>query len=85
MRNLKKLSDALLNFEDKGLTVEAWDGNVYVSMENKLYSDPEAGQWEQRVVGHRGIGNVLQIIRTLQSLSKDIPTMFPHGKVPKRQ
>ena len=37
MRNLKeKLSDALLNFEDKGLTVEARDGKVYVSMENKL-------------------------------------------------
>ena len=32
----KSLSDALLNFEGNGLTVEQRDGKVYVSMENKL-------------------------------------------------
>lgn len=32
----KKLSDALLNFEGKGLTVKIRDGKVYVSMEDKL-------------------------------------------------
>ena len=32
----RKLSDALLNFEGKGLTVKVRNGKVYVSMENKL-------------------------------------------------
>lgn len=32
----QKLSDALLNFEGKGLTVKIRDGKVYVSMEDKL-------------------------------------------------
>ncbi len=32
----KKLSDALLNFEGKGLTVKIRDGKVYVSMDDKL-------------------------------------------------
>ena len=61
MRKLKeKLSDALLNFEDKGLTVEARDGKVYVSMENKLLF--RSGSW---TVGSEGrlaieeLGNVL--------------------------
>ena len=31
-----KVSDALLNFKDKGLTVEEKDGRVYVSLEAKL-------------------------------------------------
>ena len=61
MRNLKeKLSDALLNFEDKGLTVEARDGKVYVSMENKLLF--RSGSWTVGAEGQLAIeelGNVL--------------------------
>ena len=61
MRNLKeKLSDALLNFEDKGLTVEARDGKVYVSMENKLLF--KSGSWTVGAEGRSAIeelGNVL--------------------------
>jgi chemotaxis protein MotB len=61
MRNLKeKLSDALLNFEDKGLTVEARDGKVYVSMENKLLF--RSGSWTVEAEGQRaiaGLGSVL--------------------------
>ena len=61
MRNLKeKLSDALLNFEDKGLTVEARDGKVYVSMENKLLF--RSGSWTVGAEGRLAIeelGNVL--------------------------
>ena len=61
MRNLKeKLSDALLNFEDKGLTVEARDGKVYVSMENKLLF--KSGSWTVGAEGRTAIeelGNVL--------------------------
>jgi chemotaxis protein MotB len=61
MRTLKeKLSDALLNFEDKGLTVEARDGKVYVSMENKLVF--QSGSWTVENEGQRaidGLGSVL--------------------------
>ncbi len=61
MRNLKeKLSNALLNFEDKGLTVEARDGKVYVSMENKLLF--RSGSWSVESEGQRaiaGLGSVL--------------------------
>ena len=61
MRTLKeKLSDALLNFEDKGLTVEARDGKVYVSMENKLLF--QSGSWTVENEGQRaidGLGSVL--------------------------
>jgi chemotaxis protein MotB len=61
MRTLKeKLSDALLNFEDKGLTVEARDGKVYVSMENKLLF--QSGSWTVEDEGQRaidGLGSVL--------------------------
>ena len=61
MRNLKeKLSNALLNFEDKGLTVEARDGKVYVSMENKLLF--RSGSWTVGAEGRLAIeelGNVL--------------------------
>ena len=61
MRSLKeKLSDALLNFEGKGLTVEARDGKVYVSMENKLLF--RSGSWTVEADGERaiaGLGSVL--------------------------
>lgn len=57
MRNLKeKLSDALLNFEDKGLTVEARDGKVYVSMENKLLF--RSGSWEVGSDGRMAIAQL---------------------------
>ena len=45
----KSLSDALLNFEGNGLTVEQRNGKVYVSMENKLLF--KSGSWE---VGSEG-------------------------------
>ena len=54
MQMLKKtLTDALLNFEDKGLTVEARDGKVYVSMENKLLF--KSGSWEVESEGKKAI------------------------------
>jgi chemotaxis protein MotB len=61
MQNLKKaLSDALLNFEGKGLTVEQRNGKVYVSMENKLLF--ESGSWTVGTAGKeavRQLGTVL--------------------------
>lgn len=61
MRNLKdKISDALLNFEDKGLTVEARDGKVYVSMENKLLF--RSGSWRVESEGQRAISSLASVL-----------------------
>lgn len=61
MNKLKNaISEALTNFEGKGLTVEQRDGKVYVSMENKLLF--ESGSWAVGKNGHQAIeqlGNVL--------------------------
>ena len=50
MRDLKNaISNALTAFEGKGLTVEQRNGNVYVSMENKLLF--KSGSW---AIGNEG-------------------------------
>jgi chemotaxis protein MotB len=62
MNTLKQsLSDALLNFEGKGLTVEQRNGKVYVSMENKLLFD--SGSW---TVGPQGKKAIAQLAGVLQ-------------------
>ena len=61
MADLKeKLSDALLNFEDKGLTVEARNGKVYVSMENKLLF--KSGSWTLELEGQRAISRLGDVL-----------------------
>jgi len=61
MRSLKeRLSDALLNFEDKGLTVEARDGKVYVSMENKLLF--KSGSWTVEAAGQNAIKSLAGVL-----------------------
>lgn len=54
------VSNALTNFEGKGLTVEQRDGKVYVSMENKLLFS--SGSWAVNAEGRKAVqqlGNVL--------------------------
>ncbi|MEZ4874403.1 MAG: OmpA family protein [Flavobacteriaceae bacterium] len=54
------ISAALTNFEGNGLTVEQRDGEVYVSMENKLLF--ESGSWAVNPRGREAVvalGNVL--------------------------
>ena len=61
MQMLKKtLTNALLNFEDKGLTVEARDGKVYVSMENKLLF--KSGSWEVESEGKKAITSLGKVL-----------------------
>ena len=61
MRNLKeKLSDALLNFEDKGLTVEAREGKVYISMENNLLF--RSGSWKVESEGKKAISGLAGVL-----------------------
>lgn len=57
MSELKqRLSDALLNFKGKGLTVEQRNGKVYVSMENKLLF--RSGSWEVGEAGQEAIAQL---------------------------
>ena len=56
----EKLSDALLNFEDKGLRVEARDGKVYVSMENKLLF--KSGSWAIEPEGQLAISSLGKVL-----------------------
>ena len=81
MRNLKeKLSDALLNFEDKGLTVESRDGKVYVSMENKLLF--KSGSWTVGAQGRLAIeelGNVLADNPDISILIEGHTDNVPYG------
>ena len=81
MRNLKeKLSDALLNFEDKGLTVEARDGKVYVSMENKLLF--KSGSWTvgaQGLLAIEELGNVLADNPDISILIEGHTDNVPYG------
>lgn len=54
------VSNALTNFEGKGLSVEQRDGKVYVSMENKLLF--ESGSWAVNSEGRKAVkqlGSVL--------------------------
>ncbi len=61
MKSLKeKISDALPNFEDKGLTVEARDGKVYVSMENKLLF--RSGSWAVESEGQKAIDGLANVL-----------------------
>ena len=61
MQNLKTaISNALLNFEGKGLTVVHKNGKIYVSMENKLLFN--SGSW---AVGSEGQKAVEQLAKVL--------------------
>ena len=56
----EKLSDALLNYENKGLTVEVRDSKVYVSMENKLLF--KSGSWTLELEGQRAISSLGDVL-----------------------
>ena len=66
----QRLSDALLNFEGKGLTVEPRNGKVYVSMQNKLLF--RSGQWK---VGKEG-KQALQQLATVLAENPDIAVLI---------
>ncbi|PHQ56533.1 MAG: cell envelope biogenesis protein OmpA [Lutibacter sp.] len=61
MQQLKSaISNALHNFEGKGLTIVHKNGKIYVSMENKLLFN--SGSW---AVGNEGKKAVIQLARVL--------------------
>lgn len=61
MNTLKTaVSNALTNFEGKGLTVEQRDGKVYVSMENKLLFS--SGSWTVNTEGRKAVQQLGQVL-----------------------
>ncbi len=54
------VSNALTNFEGKGLTVEQRDGKVYVSMENKLLFN--SGSWAVNAEGRKAVQQLGQVL-----------------------
>lgn len=61
MQKLKNaISEALVSFEGKGLTVENRDGKIYVSMENKLLF--QSGKWN---IGTKGKSAVIELAKVL--------------------
>ncbi|NBC58420.1 MAG: OmpA family protein [Bacteroidetes bacterium] len=61
LNNLKnKLSEALVDFEGRGLSVEQRDGKVYVSMENKLLF--ASGSWNVGREGQKAISELANVL-----------------------
>ena len=56
----EQLSDALLNFEGKGLTVEQRNGKVYISMDNKLLF--KSGRWNVESQGKKAIQQLSMVL-----------------------
>ncbi|CAL68475.1 OmpA family protein [Christiangramia forsetii] len=64
------VSNALTNFEGKGLSVEQRDGKVYVSMENKLLFD--SGSWAVNSEGRKAV----QQLGTVLGQNPDIAVLI---------
>jgi chemotaxis protein MotB len=61
MQQLKNaISNALHNFEGKGLTVEHKNGKIYVSMENKLLFS--SGSWAVGTEGKKAVAQLAEVL-----------------------
>ncbi|WP_290700930.1 OmpA family protein [Lacinutrix sp.] len=61
MTNLKNaISNALTDFEGKGLTIEQRNGKVYVSMENKLLFN--SGSWAVGLEGKKAVKQLANVL-----------------------
>lgn len=68
MNQLKdNLSKALVNFEDRGLSVEQRDGKVYVSMENKLLF--KSGSWSVGSEGQQAVKEIGKVLANNQDIN----------------
>jgi chemotaxis protein MotB len=63
----ESLSDALLNFKGKGLTVEQLNGKVYVSMENKLLF--KSGSWDIEENGKKALIQLSKVLEVNPEIS----------------
>jgi len=68
LNHLKEsLSDALLNFEGKGLTVKQRNGKVYISMENKLLF--KSGKWDIEREGKKALTQLSRVLEKNPDIS----------------
>ncbi len=58
----KKITDALLGFEGKGLSIYVKNGKVYVSMEEKLLF--ASGSWEIAAEGKKALKEVAKVLES---------------------
>jgi chemotaxis protein MotB len=56
----QKVMDALLGFNDKGLTVQEKNGKVYVSLEEQLLF--KTGQWDVDPKGQQALSNLAEVL-----------------------
>jgi len=56
----ERLSNALLNYKGKGLTVEQRNGKVYISMENKLLF--KSGSWVVEAEGKQALEQLAKVL-----------------------
>ena len=63
----ESLSDALLNFEGKGLTVKQRNGKVYISMENKLLF--KSGKWDIEMEGKKALTQLSRVLEKNPDIS----------------
>ncbi len=56
----QKVMDALVGFNDKGLTVQEKNGKVYVSLEEKLLF--KTGQWDVDPKGQQALANLAEVL-----------------------
>lgn len=55
-----KITDALLGFENKGLTIQQRNGKVYVTMDNKLLF--KSGQWDVDPKGREALKQISKVM-----------------------
>lgn len=55
-----KITDALLGFENKGLTIQQRNGKVYVTMDEKLLF--KSGRWDVDPKGQQAIKQIAQVL-----------------------
>ncbi len=68
LNNLKEsLSNALLNYEGKGLTVEKRNGKIYISMENKLLF--KSGKWDIESQGKLALIQLSKVLELNPNIS----------------
>ena len=68
LNNLKnKISEALLNFRGKGLTIKQSYGKVYISMENKLLF--KSGRWDIEFQGKQALVRLSKVLEENPDIS----------------
>ena len=63
----QKVMDALIGFNDKGLTVQEKNGKVYVSLEEKLLF--KTGQWDVDPKGQQALTNLADVLAQNQDIN----------------